>query len=305
MLPHLFPTSRVGSVSPFSLFLLPSLLLMVVFFVVPIGLTGVLSFTSLDYRFQWDFVGVANFVVLFQDAVLPRVLLNTAVYVFTTLLVFHLGLGLLLALLTSALPERSAALFRLIWLLPRFTPSVVYILLWRILLDPTEYGLLNRLRALLGAAPVDVLTASPWGVIVLVNGLTGASLGLVIFTAAIESIPRDVLRAARVDGATTLQLVWRVMLPLLRWPLMFVTTYQTLALLASFEAILLLTNGGPFYATEVWTLYAYHQAFELSSFGYGCAMTFVLVLVGCAVSLSYWRLFQFTRQLPPPPIENV
>ena len=78
----------------------------------------------------------------------------------------------------------------------------------------------------------------------LVNGLT-ASLGLVIFTAAIESIPRDLLRAARVDGATTAQIVWRLILPLLRWPIMFVTTYQTLSLLASFEAILLLTNGIP------------------------------------------------------------
>ena len=91
----------------------------------------------------------------------------------------------------------------MIWLLPRFTPSVVYILLWRLLLDPTDYGLLNRLRATLGAAPVDLLTQHLWSVIVLVNGLTGASLGLVIFTAAIESIPRDLLRAARVDGATT------------------------------------------------------------------------------------------------------
>ena len=83
----------------------------------------------------------------------------------------------------------------------------------------------------------------------LVNGLTGASLGLVIFTAAIESIPRDLLRAARVDGASTWHLVWRILIPLLRWPLMFVTIYQTLSLLTSFEAILLLTNGGPFYAT--------------------------------------------------------
>lgn len=298
------PSRRFWPALQLCLFLLPALLLMLVFFAVPIGITGALSFTSLDYRFQWDFIGLDNFLALFQDAVIPRVLLNTAVYVFTTLLLFHLGLGLLLALLTSALSERAAAVFRLIWLLPRFTPSVVYILLWRVLLDPTEYGLLNRLRAGLGAAPVDVLTDSPWGVIVLVNGLTGASLGLVIFTAAIESVPRDVLWAARVDGATTLQIIRRILLPWLRWPLMFVTTYQTLALLASFEAILLLTNGGPFYATEVWTLYAYHQAFEFSAFGYGCAMTFVLVLVGIVISLSYWRLFQFTRQLPPLPIEN-
>ena len=153
-------TKRLWLPSPLLLFLLPALLLIVVFFVVPIGITGVISLTSLDYRFRWDFVGLANFLALLQDALIPRVLLNTGVYVFTTLLVFHLGLGLVLALLTAALPERPAVIFRMIWLLPRFTPSVVYILLWRLLLDPTDYGLLNRLRAALGAAPVDLLSAA-------------------------------------------------------------------------------------------------------------------------------------------------
>lgn len=286
-------------------FLLPSLLLIVVFFIVPIVITGIISVTSLDYRFRWDFIGLGNFVTLLADVLLPKILLNTAIYVFVTLFVFHLGLGLLLAFATVALPERAAIMVRLVWLLPRFTPSVVYILLWRLLLDPTDYGLLNRLRALLlGAAPVDWLTQHPWSVIIVVNGLTGASLGLIIFTAAIEAIPRDLLHAARVDGATTWVIIWRLLLPLLRWPITFVTTYQTLSLLASFEAILLLTNGGPFYATEVWTLHAYHRAFEFAEFGYGAAMTLVIVLLGVGASFGYWRLFGLRSLGQPPPIEN-
>src|SRR2546427_521562 len=121
-------TRRTWLPSPRLLFLLPSLLLIIVFFVLPISLTGIISLTSLDYRFRWDFVGLANFLALLQDAIIPRVLLNTGGYGFTTLLLFHLGLGLGLALLTAALPERPAVILRLIWLLPRFTPSVVYIL---------------------------------------------------------------------------------------------------------------------------------------------------------------------------------
>jgi inositol-phosphate transport system permease protein len=156
----------------------------------------------------------------------------------------------------------------------------------------------------LGSAPVDWLTQYPWSVIILVNGLTGVSLGLIIFTAAIASIPRDLLWAARLDGASTGAIIWRLLLPLLRWPITFVTTYQTLSLLASFEAILLLTNGGPFYATEVWTLHAYHRAFEFSEFGYGAAMTFVVVLLGVGTSLGYWRVLRFQSQLQTPPIEN-
>jgi hypothetical protein len=70
-------TKRLWLPSPLLLFLLPALLLIVVFFVVPIGITGVISLTSLDYRFRWDFVGLANFLALVQDALIPRVLLNT------------------------------------------------------------------------------------------------------------------------------------------------------------------------------------------------------------------------------------
>src|SRR5712692_6032883 len=111
---HTTPSAkRIWPPSPLFLFLLPSLLLIVVFFVVPIGITGVISLTSLDYRFHWDFVGLANFLALWRDTLIPRVLLNTGVYVCTTLLLFHLGLGLVLALLTAALPERPAVIFRM------------------------------------------------------------------------------------------------------------------------------------------------------------------------------------------------
>src|SRR5437899_57318 len=80
---HVTPsTKRLGVPSPLLLFLLPSLLLIVVFFVVPIGITGLIRLTSLDYRFHWDFVGLANFFALWQDTLIPPVLFNTGVYVF-------------------------------------------------------------------------------------------------------------------------------------------------------------------------------------------------------------------------------
>ena len=104
--------------------------------------------------------------------------------------------------------------------------------------------------------------------------------------------------AAAVDGAGTRQTVFRIVLPLLRWPILFVTTYQTLSLLTSFEYILLLTDGGPgFYRTEVWALHAYHQAFSTyhanSLFGLGAAMAALLVVAGIGLALLWLRLFRF------------
>src|SRR5439155_24123108 len=140
------------------------------------------------------------------------------------------------------------------------------------------------------------------------NGFVGASFGMLIFTSAIKAIPEDLFRAARVDGANALQIVRRITLPLVKWPVLFVLTYQTMSLLASYEYILLTTNGGPgLYGTEVWSLWAFHTA--LNSYygnlqiGLGAAMAAVLVAIGLVVSFVLLRLFRFGDLVSEPRVE--
>lgn len=285
------------------LFLGPFTLLTLAFFLMPAVMTAFLGLTDLDATFQGRYVGLANFRGLGADPLLPRVLLNTVVYVFFTLLCFNTGLGLLLALLTTRIPDRMGTVFRAIWLLPRLTPMVVYGLLWLWFVDPTRYGMLNTARSWLGLAPLDLISEAPWLVIVLVNGFIGASLGMVILTSAIKSVPEDYIRAAQVDGASSLTVVRHVILPLIRWPLTFVLVNQTLALLTSYEYILLVTGGGPFYDTTVYALYVFRRALQNGDYGYGAALAFILVVVGGLAALSYWRLLNFERMLAAPKIE--
>ncbi|MDR7420636.1 MAG: sugar ABC transporter permease [Armatimonadota bacterium] len=287
-----------------ALFLGPFVLLTVVFFVIPAVLTGLLGLTDLDASFQGGVVGLANFRGFAADPLLPRVLLNTVVYVFFTLMCFNVGMGLVLALMTTQIPDRVGTVFRAIWLLPRLTPQVVYALLWLWFVDPTKYGFLNTLRGWLGLAPLDLISWSPWLVIVIVNGLIGASLGMVIFTSAIKSVPEDYIRAARVDGASTFHIIRYVILPLIRWPVTFVIVYQTLALLTSYEYILLVTGGGPFYDSTVYALYVFKRAIENGDYGYGAALAFVLVLVGAIAAQFYWRFLNFERMITQPKIES-
>ena len=102
----------------------------------------------------------------------------------------------------------------------------------------------------------------PWTFVILVNGFVGASFGMIIFTSALESIPKDLITAAKVDGGGTWRIIRDIKLPMIKWPILFIATYQTLSLLTSFEYILLLTEGGPgLFTTEVWALTAYKQAF--------------------------------------------
>ncbi len=291
------------------LFLLaPSIAITLIFYVAPAVITGAMGLTDMDYRLRWNFVGLRNYVDMLEDFLLPGVFWNTLVYTFATLALFNVGFALLLALATAHVDERAGAFFRALWLLPRFSPPIVYGVIWLWILDPTRMGFLNSLwLAAGGRQPVNWISQYPMPVIVVINGVIGASFGMVIFYSAIRSIPRDYLWAAHVDGASWLQQVRYVTLPLIRWPLLFVTAYQTLSLLTSYEYILIVTGGGPYFKTTVWALYAYNLAFggyyAAYKFGYGAALAMILVAVGIVASVVYWRAFRFRRMMAEPRIE--
>ncbi|MBO8165796.1 MAG: sugar ABC transporter permease [Kosmotoga sp.] len=288
-----------------SLFLGPGVILALIFFLAPVILTIALSLTDMDYRFNWDFVGFQNFIDIAHDFLIGMVIKNTLVYVGFTLAFFNIGLALLLSLLTTSISERSGTFFRLIWMLPRLTPSVVYGLLWLWIFDSTRFGLLNSVREMLfgNVEPLDFLSQHPMVVIILANGFVGASFGMILFTSAIKSIPRDYLYAASVDGAGWFFKVRKVILPLLKWQILFTTAYQTLSLLTSFEYILIITDGGPVFSTEVWALYTYHNAFENFRFGFGASLSLILVIIGLVASLIYLRIFKFKEMIQEPRIE--
>jgi inositol-phosphate transport system permease protein len=286
-------------------FLLPATALILLFFLIPVVTTLYLSLTDIStvtFR-QPQWVGLGNYRALARDPFTGRILANTARYVTLTLL-FNVGMGLALALLSTAVPGRYGNQVRALWLLPRIMPPVVYVLIWQGLTREAPFGLVSQVTGV----SRNWISAAPWSVIVLANGLVGASFGMLIFTSAIRAIPADLFYAAAVDGATTWQTVRRVVLPLLRWPILFVTAYQTLSLLTSFEYILLLTDGGPgFYTTTVWSLHAYKLAlsnyFGNVQFGLGAAMAAILVLIGILVSLVYLRLFNFRALIGEPKVE--
>jgi len=287
------------------LFLLPASILILLFFIIPVITTVVLSLTdisTLTFR-NPSWAGLENYRRLFNDPFIPKILGNTARYLVLTLL-FNVTMGLVLAILTSLIPERWGDNFRALWLVPRIMPPVVYVFVWQGLLARAPFGLISDLSGI----NKGWITAAPWTTIILANGFVGASFGMLLFTSAIRAIPRDLFYASAVDGASTWQTVRRVVLPLLRWPILFVTVYQTLSLLTSFEYILLLTNGGPgLFKTTVWSLHAYKIAlsnyFGNVEFALGAAMATFLVFIGVALSLIYMRVFNFNELVSEPKIE--
>lgn len=292
-----------------ALFMAPATILTVIFFFIPvfvllfISLTDMSSSTGLR---NYNWIGLENYLKILTHPNMPPILWATIFYVVVTLIFFNVGLALLIALLSTHVPRRAGFFFRTLWLLPRLTPSVVYIMMWRYIAADDPYGILNKhLLVPLGVEATDWLPAQPWLFVILTNGFIGASFGMIIFTSAIESIPRDYMIAALVDGCNIWQRIRYVILPALRWPLLFVTTYQTLSLLTSFEQILLLTDGQ--FGTEVWSLWAYHRAlnnyFGNFQWGFGAALAMVLVLIGIVAAVVYMRYFQFDELIQEPKIE--
>ncbi|MEJ1158448.1 carbohydrate ABC transporter permease [Prosthecomicrobium sp. N25] len=286
------------------LFLGPATLLLFLFFALPVVVDVAIAFTDMGRNLKVTGFTTDNVArMLGGDARLTGVIGVTLVYVLATLAIFNVGYGLLLALMTTALPDRAGGFFRAIWFLPRMSPSVVYALLWSWVVAPTNFGLLNQILGAVGFPPVDAKSDAPMLVVVLANGFIGASFGMIIFTSAIRSIPEHLFHAARVDGAGGLSIVRHVTLPAIRWQLSFVTIYQALSLLVSFEYIWLITNGGPFFDTTVYALYVYRRAFENGQYAYGAALALGLVVVGIAVSMVLWRFFDMRALLQRPRIE--
>jgi len=300
-------------------FLSPSLVVVTLFFFIPLVMVFILSFTNLDMTnfgilkwwqpANWT---LDNYVKIFTNRFFPRILNNTLIYVSMTLIFFNVGMALVIALITTNINRRVGFAFRLIWLMCRLTPVVVYIMMWKALAGPAPMGVINKhiLGPLGIGAGEYLLNANPWLFVILVNGFIGASFGMIIFSSAIEAIPKDYMIASKVDGASTWQTIRYVTIPMIRWPLLFVTTYQTLSLLTSFEQIMLLTDGGPgLYKTEVWSLTAYHRAFTSyfgnTQWGYGSAWAVILVIIGIVMAIVYLRVFKFNELIQEPKIDQL
>jgi len=307
------PRPRPG---PVVFFLLPALLLVAVFYIVPLVLSIYISFTPLEnwnlHRYLGEFTSYnyerLAYMVL-HDPDVGKVVRTTIVFVAATLAVNVLG-GLALALSTFLMEERVSLPYRVLWMLPRMTPIAVYSLMWYYFFLGDRSGTLNSILLSLGVVdkPLSwgtdpgLLPYSAWAILVVVNGFVGVSFGMVVFYSALRSIPREHLIAARVDGASTWQLVRYVLVPQLRWHLVYVTVWQLLSLITTYAHIFLLVEWGAVdkWWGSTWALYVFNTAFTTSDQGLAAAAATILVVIGAALGVVALRLLGFHRMMQEP-----
>nr|WP_255714240.1 sugar ABC transporter permease [Pelagibacterium xiamenense] len=236
-----------------------------------------------------------------------RLVLNTFFYVAVTL-AFNVLVGLFLAITVFYLPKGTGMVFSVLWLLPRITPVVLYAIMWKWF--TWDGGFVASFADLVGLPSFNYMKGSvptAWTIVILVNGCIGASFGMILFSGALRSIPMQQLWASEVDGASRWQQVRYIILPQMRWPILFVTCYQSMSLLSSYEQIWLTTNGGPGNTTMVWALESFRTALSNYTgnlqYGQGAAMALVLVIVGLVLSIIFLRMFRFGELVEKPKIE--
>jgi inositol-phosphate transport system permease protein len=290
-----------------AIMLLPAVLTLAMFLVTPAALTILISLTNLDYRFKWEWIGLANYYQFLLDPVAPIIIKNTIIFVAGVLL-FNIIAGLGLALLSTHVHDSIGTFLRAAWYLPRILPSVTWTFAMMWFFSPLDTGVLNSILKSMGLEPVPWTFKYYWLFLILVTGFMGCSLGMVIYSSAIKSIPPELIIAAKIDGASGLTLVRRIILPLIKWHIAFVIAYQTLSFLGFFEYILLTLDGGPgFYSTEVLALYAYHIAFgtyfAIVRYSYAAVCVMIILIISLALSIIYWKIFRLGKLMLEPKLE--
>ncbi len=271
-------------------FVLPDFLGLLVFLIIPAFLGLYLGLYEWPGVGSMHYVGLENFRKMVEDPLFLKSLTTTfkLIALFVPLNFF---LSLSLALLVQR-SSKSVGLFRTIYFAPVAISAVSVGLIWKFMCQPK--GIINALLISMGMRPQPLLGSTSQAFYVLLSTLLYQSAGyyMVIFIAGLNDIPQELYEAAKVDGATWLQRLRFVTLPLLKPVSFFVFIMSLLGAFQTFDQIQILTGGGPFYATTTTVFYAYLMAFQFYRFGYASAINFIIFILQLLISLIMFKVMR-------------
>lgn len=271
----------------------PALAVYAVFTLLPIAMTFWLSFTnSAGFNTPAEFAGLENYRKAVADPVIWLALRHTFLW-----LAYHVvlagGLGLALALGISSL-SRSRVFFRTVFFLPHLVSLAVVGVIWSNIYDPF-FGLLNTVLTSVGLAGwTQGWLSDPALVLFSVNVASswqGFGLYMLLFIAGLQNIDHSLYDAAEVDGATAFQKLVHVTLPGLREVMTFVVSLALINGLKGFATVFVMTNGGPFYQSELITTYIYRLAFQSQDHGLAAVLCIILSAMAITITIVFnrWR----------------
>ncbi|WP_241981720.1 carbohydrate ABC transporter permease [Cryobacterium sp. TMT1-19] len=277
-------------------FAAPFMILFVVFMAGPIFASFVMSFTDLTTRdlrspFNVNFIGLENYLNLFQDPRFLKALSNTAVFVIVGV-PLTIVLALLVALALNNGINKFRTVFRVGYYAPVVTSIVAIAIVWKFILQPD--GLLNGFLSIFGVSGPNWLEDTAFALPSLIAMAIWRNIGtlMVIFLAGLQGVGQEQVEAAMMDGAGPVQRFFNVVVPALRPTLLFAAVITGIGFLQFFEEPFVMTRGGPLDATLSTAMYTFNQ-FGFGNYSYASAASYVLFLGIVVLSLVQFR---FLRQ---------
>jgi raffinose/stachyose/melibiose transport system permease protein len=272
------------------LYLAPALLVFGVAVLLPMVFTVGYSFAEWDGFGPMTFIGLDNYLEAATDPIFRDSFVHVCVYIMATLLL-EVIVGLLLAGIVSAVAGRLW--FRVAIFTPVMLPMVVVAVLWSFVYNP-DFGLVNATLDAIGLEGLQRVwlgdPATALAAVSVVSGWVYAGFYMMIFYAAFRQIPHEVLEAARLDGAGEWAIFRLIKVPMIRSAVWVAILLCVTGGFQGFDLFFVLTNGGPYGATEIPTTYLVKTVFRNGDVGYGSAMAVILTAIVLAVGLAYSRL---------------
>ncbi|MFC7062943.1 carbohydrate ABC transporter permease [Halobacillus seohaensis] len=272
-----------------AIYVLPALLLIGLLIFIPLILTAYYGLMEWNGIGEMNFIGLENYVNALQDMKFwDSALHSFLLALFSTLsLVVYLAISMILA---SKI--KGADLLRKIYLVPMLLSSVAIAQLWIKVFNPAN-GILNRILIGMGVETPPAWLANPDIVLyaIFIPILWQyAGFYILIYYAALKNIPESLIEAAKIDGATPIQIAYKIKLPLIKGIVKVTVVLAIVGSLKYFDLIYVMTNGGPNGASEVMASYMYKLAFSSNDFGYGSAIGFLLLIITLIVTVIVRKL---------------
>ncbi len=253
--------------------------------------------------FKWDplrgskFLGFGNYTALFRDPRFWNAFFNTFEFAIIVIPMIVI-LGLAFALLMKGARVIGSQLVEASLFFPYLLTVSIVAIIWEWLFDP-DFGLILEYLSGLGLNPPVFLNDKLWVIpaIAFTTAWWLAGYRMVIFRAALEDIPQELYEVADLDGATWLQKLWSITLPLLKPAILFAVVLTAISGFRVFGQVLMMTDGGPGTASEVLAIYLYRYGFSFLEMGQAAATGFVLLLIVLVVTLISFKLLGFESEL--------
>lgn len=287
-------TSRKGKFQ-IGLLLLPGLLIFAVFTIYPIIKLFIMSFFEWDFGsiLGQDFIGLKNYKDVLSDNYFQIAFTNTFVYTLVTV-PGQMILGFLAAFLINQVTRFKVG-YRVLYYLPVITSWVIASLVFKYVFN-TE-GLLNYfLVKVIHLVPQNIhWLDSRWSglwIAMFLGIWKGIGWNMVVFLAALQTVPSDLYEAASIDGAGAVKKLFHVTLPCIKGTILFALVMLTIGGFNVFTSVKMITGGEPGHKTDVALTWMYHKAFSTGAFGYSAALSFIITVVLAILALIQFRMMQ-------------